>query len=224
MGRDNHPQVRQQRQLERKRANRAGYDRILIVCEGKKTEPQYLSEIQQDQRLHTANVHIIHSQLGTSPLRVVECAEEILLHGSSHQRIRPRAFEQVFAVFDRDDHPCYGTALQKAAALHGKYRNDVKEKVAFRAVVSVPCFELWLLIHYETIAHPIYRDEVIRRLKRHIPDYEKGKGGYFSLTRSRLSEAIRRAEELGVRHTAHDGRAPYTDLGTLVQLMTNMKP
>ena len=40
MGRDNSPKVRQQRQLERKVGRRASYDRILIVSEGSKTEPE----------------------------------------------------------------------------------------------------------------------------------------------------------------------------------------
>jgi len=39
MARDNAPQERQRKQLERKRAQRASYDRILIVSEGSKTEP-----------------------------------------------------------------------------------------------------------------------------------------------------------------------------------------
>jgi len=36
MGRDNHPRMRQKEKIERKKANRASYDRVLIVCEGKK--------------------------------------------------------------------------------------------------------------------------------------------------------------------------------------------
>ena len=46
MGRDNHPKERQARQLERKLNRRASYDRILIVCEGSKTEPNYFEEIR----------------------------------------------------------------------------------------------------------------------------------------------------------------------------------
>jgi hypothetical protein len=223
MGRDNHPQVRQQRQLARKLGTRPGYPRILIVCEGKKTEPGYFSEIQEEQRLNTAYVQILPSQLGTSPLRVVESAEELFRSGDPHKRIRKRSFEQVFAVFDRDDHESYFDALTKAAQLDGKLRNDVREAVVFRAIASVPCFELWLLLHYEEIGHAIHRDEVLRRLKRHIPSYEKGKSGYFALTKSRLPEALQRAEKLMKQHSAHEGCEPYTDLGILVQLMTTMK-
>lgn len=42
MARDTSPKERQQKQLERKQGRRASYDRILIVSEGSKTEPNYL--------------------------------------------------------------------------------------------------------------------------------------------------------------------------------------
>ncbi len=45
MGRDNHPRNRQKRHLERKEAITQQFERILIVSEGSKTEPNYFSEI-----------------------------------------------------------------------------------------------------------------------------------------------------------------------------------
>ncbi len=60
MGRDNSPKERQRQQLERKKQGRcAGYPRILIVSEGRKTEPLYFDEIRIDQRLPTANIAAI---------------------------------------------------------------------------------------------------------------------------------------------------------------------
>ena len=46
MARDNSPKERQRRELERKRARRASYDRILIVTEGIRTEPLAVQPIQ----------------------------------------------------------------------------------------------------------------------------------------------------------------------------------
>jgi hypothetical protein len=127
MGRDNHPQVRQQRQLERKRGTRPGYPRILIVCEGKKTEPGYFSEIQEEQRLNTAYVQILHSQLGTSPLRVVECAEELFRTWRSTQtNSGSAALSRSLRSLTEMTIESYFDALTKAAQLDGKLRNDVK--------------------------------------------------------------------------------------------------
>jgi hypothetical protein len=72
MGKDNQPKARQTKQLARKSGQREGYDRILIVSEGSKTEPLYLNEIRTKYRLSTTNVQVQHSQYGTSPLQVVE--------------------------------------------------------------------------------------------------------------------------------------------------------
>ena len=209
MARDHHPRQRQRMQLERKQNQRASYDRILIVSEGSKTEPLYFKEIRAAHRLHTANVEVQPSELGTEPIQVVQYARDLFENGDAHKRIRPRAFEQVYAVFDRDDHRTYFDALKLAAALDGKMRNDAKQAVVFRAIASIPSFELWLLLHYEDIQHPLHRDEVMRRLKIHIPEYGKGSRGSFAATRHNLTIAAQRAVRLATRSTAFRHRTLY---------------
>lgn len=177
MGRDDSSRERQRRQFERKLNQRASYDRILIVSEGSKTEPDYFGEIRAMHRLHTANVVVRPSGLGTAPIQVVQYAKELFEGGDRHRRIQARAFEQVFAVFDRDDHESYFEALHLAESLDGKLRNDVRQAIRFRAIASVPSFELWLLLHYEDIRAPLRRDEAMRRLRQHFPGYIKGAGG-----------------------------------------------
>ena len=117
MARDNSPKERQRQQLERKLARRDSYDRILIVSEGSKTEPNYFGEIRQAYRLHTANVEVRPSELGTAPIQVVQYARELFEFGDKHKNIQPRAFEQVYAVFDRDDHGSYFPASPAATGV-----------------------------------------------------------------------------------------------------------
>lgn len=222
MARDNHPKERQRRQLERKQSQRASYDRILIVSEGSKTEPLYFKEIRSAHRLHTANVEVQPSELGTAPIQVVRYAEALFKNGNPHKGIRPKAFEQVYAVFDRDEHLTYFDALSLAASLDGKLRNDDKQPVTFRAVASVPCFELWLLLHYEDIQHILHRDEVLERLRQHMPGYEKGAGGSFATTRDRLEIASQRAYRLAERNDPFNDGEPYTAIGELVALLTSL--
>lgn len=223
MGRDNSPEERQRKQLERKLGRRASYDRILIVSEGSKTEPNYFGEIRAAYRLHTANVEVQPSELGTAPIQVVQYAKELFENGDRHKHILQRAFEQVYAVFDRDDHDSYRDALNLAATFDGKLRNDNKQPVCFRAVASVPCFELWLLLHYEDIQAPIHRDEVTRRLRQHFPDYEKGTARAFATTRDRLDTATKRAQALAARFNACSDPEPYTAIADLVMLLTTLR-
>lgn len=179
MGRENAPKERRRQELQRKQARRAGYDRILIVSEGSKTEPLYFGEIRTAYRLHTANVEVRPSALGTAPIQVVQYARELFEKGDRHKHIAPRAFEQVYAVFDRDDHDSYLGALQLAESLDGKLRNDAKQAVRFKAIASVPSFELWLLLHFEDIQAPLQRDEVMQRLKQHSPNMTKVWAAHF---------------------------------------------
>lgn len=223
MGKDNQPKHRQAAQLARKAGQRAGYDRILIVTEGSKTEPLYLGEIRSKFRLNTANVEVQHSQFGTTPLQVVEFAEHLFLNGDEAREIQKKGFEQIYAVFDRDDHETYHNALTKAVDLDGKLRNDLKQPVKFKAIASVPCFELWLLLHFEDVQAPLHRTEVYQRLCQHLPNYDKGQAGHYAQTSHNLADASQRAERLTQLTTAHDGTEPYTDMHRLVHLLTTLK-
>jgi hypothetical protein len=223
MARDNSPWERQRKQLERKLNRRASYDRILIVSEGSKTEPNYFREIRAAHRLNTANIEVQPSETGTSSIQVVKYAKALFEEGNRHKHIQPRAFEQVFAVFDRDDHASYFDALNLAASLDGKLRNENKQPVIFKAIASVPSFELWLLLHYEDVQAPLHRDEVIQRLKQYFPGYEKGAAGAFATTRQHLDVATLRAGRLATRATAYDDPEPFTAVAELVLLLTNLR-
>ena len=223
MGKNNQPKARQAEKLARKAGQRASYDRILIVTEGSKTEPLYLGEIRTEFRLQTANVQVQQGKYGTSPIRIVEYAKHLFVNGDE-KNIPPRAFEQVYVVFDRDDHETYHKALDEAAALNnGKLLNDLKQAVKFEAIASVPCFELWLLLHFEDVQAPLHRTEVYQRLRQYLPNYDKGQKGRHAQTCEYLAVATQRAEHLAGLTTAHNDAGPYTDMHRLVRLLTTLK-
>ena len=198
--------------------------RILIVSEGSKTEPFYLDEIRVTQRLPVRKITVTGGELGTDPVQVVQYAKSLLEKGDPHKGVEPRSFDRVFAVFDRDQHRGYADALEQAKALNGKLKNDEKRCVPFQAIASIPCFELWLLLHYEDIHAPLSRDEVLRRLKRHIPCYDKGMENVYATTRDRLDAALRRAGALAERgFNAHTAPEPFTDVAALVKLLTTLR-
>ncbi|MDP2881201.1 MAG: RloB family protein [Azonexus sp.] len=223
MGRDNQAKDRQLRRKVVKESRRASYARILIVTEGSKTEPLYLEEIRAAHQLHSANVEVQPGQLGTAPIQVVHYAQQLFEEGDLRKGIRPKSFDQVYAVFDRDDHHSYCNALNLAKSLDGKLRNDDRQPVSFNAIASIPSFELWLLLHYEDIQAPIHRDEVMDRLKQHIPGYEKGVGGTFVTTRDRLEAAMQRAQALAAKFNAYTDPEPFTALHELVMLLTTLR-
>ena len=223
MGRDFQAKDRQLRRKATKEARRASYARILIVTEGRKTEPLYLEEICAVHQLHSANVAVQSGQLGTAPIQVVRYAQRLFEEGDLHKGIRDKSFDQVYAVFDRDDHDSYFDALSLAKSLDGKLRNDEKQPISFKAIASIPSFELWLLLHYDDIQHPLHRDEVLARLKQHLPGYDKGTGGSFAITRDRLATATQRARALATKFSAYTAPEPFTALHELVALLTTLR-
>lgn len=225
MGRDNQPKHGQHARKAHKEARRAEYARILIVTEGSKTEPRYFKEIQAAYGLHSANVQVQPGQHGTTPIQVVQYAQQLFEKGDLHKRIAPRVFDQIYAVFDRDDHASYHDALKLAASLDGRLKNDNHQLISFKAIASVPSFELWLLLHFEDIQAAIHRDKVMQRLRKpgNLTGYEKGAGGVFATTRHLLETATQRAEVLAGKFTAYDEPEPYTAVGKLVARLTTLR-
>ena len=157
-------------------------------------------------------------------MQVVEFARDLFLEGDAHARTPARVFDRVYALFDRDEHESYHAALTTASALDGKLRNDEKKFIRFLAVASVPCFELWLLLHFEDVLAPLHRDEAVARLRIHLKNYAKGSGGHFAQTHRALPDALARAQKLAAQHGAANGMQPYTDVAELVAWLSSLKP
>lgn len=201
--------------LRRKRGKpREPYDVVLIVCEGAKTEPTYFKALKNELRLSNANITICGKECGPAPKLVVEFAL---------QKHRERGdYDRIFCVFDKDQHETYQTALDKI--------NASQKKIKIEAITSVPCFEFWILLHFEDAARPYEAtgnssicDQVVRDLRRHIPTYEKGMNDILKLTYPSVDEAIRRAE-LRERRCSEDGTDnPSTKVHTLVHYLRNIK-
>lgn len=82
-------------------------------------------------------------------------------------------YEQVWCVYDRDEHPNINEAHSQA--------RDNNIEVAF----SVPSFELWILLHFEFQSAYIERDDVNEKIQNHFPQYLKGKS-YYQLSANRM--------------------------------------
>lgn len=224
MGRDNQPKHRQKaRDLHRRAAVRQPCERLLIVCEGEKTEPLYLNEIRVEKRLPTAHVHVQSGDYGTAPDQIVEFAENLFHNGDRAAHIEARAFDRVFIVFDRDQHHSYHQALARIARLSDRLINDERKRVPLQAIASVPCFELWLLLHFEDVQAPLHRNEVYDRLRVHLPAYDKGQPGHWACTKAYLEAATQRATARSAVTNAHDGTEPYTDMNHLVNTLLTLK-
>ncbi len=156
---------------------------VLIACEGKKTEPIYFAQLGKHLGLHT--IQVVQA-LGTDPMSIVTDA-------ANRKRERARnaerstivtEYEQVWCVFDVDEHPALGSAIEKARD------NDI------RVALSNPCFEYWLLLHYVKFGRTNRsRQQIQSELRRWIRGYEKG-ADYSALLFERIPNAISHAADI----------------------------
>ena len=206
---------RNSRSLKRRQPVRPPHDRILIVCEGSRTEVNYFNEIRQKFRISGAHLVVTHGN-GTQPIQVVDTA-------IAHFEESPD-FERVYAVFDRDSHPTYHDAIQRADAHASKLRNRDRQIVGLEVVASVPSFEVWFLMHFENVTRWEDRAVILHKLRAHLPNYEKGKQGLFGLTESNLHIATARAITSRRANGRLPGTAIYTDADKLVLVLLTLVP
>lgn len=188
--------------------------RILIVCEGTKTEPNYFSEIRQELRLPQMEVWCVPSHLGTAPLQVVQSAIDIL-------KLNGDIVDTVFCVFDRDDHAEFWNAILKAEA------HNRKSKVyEFIAIPSVPCFEVWLLMHFCAVTGEMERKEANDRLKSYLQGYDKGCDFAYDKTKHLLEVAYENAEKVKCNEGKlcdHASRWPFTRVDDVVRQIMDLQ-
>ena len=162
--------------LKRQKYARDPYDKVLIVCEGEKTEPNYFNGLKNHLRLKSANVAIVGE--GATPAKIVERAKKL----DMQEKRKDDPFDKIFCVFDKDTHSDYETALD-----HCAQKNYI-------AISSVPAFEYWLLLHFRYTTSP-YKDsaEVLHGLKKYMADYEKNDTGIFKKLQDKLETAKKNA-------------------------------
>jgi hypothetical protein len=192
--------------IRRRGPSRQPKVRILVICEGKKTEPGYLKQFQH----HVRNPRVHVEPLGPAgvPITVVETAiarRRIADEEARHQRDENLRWDQVWAVFDIDDHPNVAAAKQLAQA------NDIL------LAVSNPCFELWAFLHFADQRGHIERDKLRVALQEHLPGYDKELS--FARMHGGYGEAVRRARELDKVATLSDrpGKNPTTGVYLLTE-------
>ena len=170
--------------LKRPSKNRPPKKIFLIVSEGEETEVNYFTDLKQDQRLITVEFKIVHSN-NSDPMSVVNYAEQLRKERLKQNKIdgTPK-YDRVFCLIDRDQHQNYKNALAKA------------KKSNIEVIRSIPCFELWFLLHYRySTKYFACYDDLLPDLTKHCSGYSKNMDIY-SLLADKRETAIEHAKRL----------------------------
>ena len=197
--------------LKRRRSRREPKRRFILFCEGKNTEPEYFDAIKRAYGSALIDVEIVRA-VG-APYTIAERAgdrarSEGLARNSRRQMNSFEETDQVWAVFDVDEHPRFNDAV------------TLCKQIGVRVARSNPCFELWLILHEQEYDRPETRQRMQRRLEQIRPDYarKRGKAPNCAELVTRVEQAEQRAEAQLMRR--EDSGIPFGNPSTTVGHLT----
>lgn len=149
--------------------------RILIVCEGKETEPNYFSSFPKMD-----NVSVVTTGGKGSPSQVVKKALEL------RDKVKQSPYDAVWAVFDKDNFTDFKTAI------------DTAQGKQIGCAWSNEAFELWFIYHFENPTSAISRNDYGSKIEAHV------KQGADALKLSKYKEFIYKKNDGNIRSTLLD--------------------
>lgn len=160
---------------------------VSVFCEGSVTEPTYIRDF-------SAGFERVYVRLepisGNSPSRLIEAA----INKAGNTKLGD--VDMIYCVFDYDRHP----DLQDALSLFKSFKPK-KSKPPIKLIRSSPCFEYWILIHFQKTIKGFYgAPEVspckllLEELKMRWPGYDKSSQGIFLKIKEKLGDAKRNAK------------------------------
>ncbi len=159
---------------------------LWIFCEGEKTEINYFSKLKTHERISRINIKVKSADKITDAIGVVKYAISFLQN-------KKRDFEPgdlIYCVLDRDANT--NQHLEKAL----KLANENGILIIF----SNPCFEYWILCHFEYFITTCNPDDMIRKLKKNLGIYRKNDSDIYKKTQDKIAIAISNAKKIKDTH------------------------
>ncbi len=170
---------------KRRKASREPHKSILIVCEGKKTEPIYFNALKKRLRLIMVDVEIVGE--GGAPITVVNRA---IARREERKQIAKKSltkteYEVIYCVVDVDTHETLDQAIDKARG------NEIC------VILSNPCFEYWYILHFRKTSAPFNSSQDVKSaLREEHPDYNESDTTIFNVVYPKTSDAIKHSKEV----------------------------
>lgn len=176
------PRPRSIKDLERLESYKEAREIVLIVCEGRKTEPNYFTSLRNERKLSSVEVEICGDKCGSAPISVVNCA----LQKKEEVSISPvqLPYDSIWCVCDVEA-PKRHESLFRA--------RDKARSNNINFILTNPCFEYWYLLHFKKVSRFMNNSEVKKILKKkeNLPNYKKNDPKTFNEVYPRTKAAIK---------------------------------
>ncbi|MFD1376089.1 RloB family protein [Micrococcus antarcticus] len=179
--------------LTRVQGTRQANATFRIYAEGEVTEVDYVHALLNHPDIANGSaVEIVIEESGATPYTLVQRARDDKKRGIGD-------IDHFWCVFDVESPP-EKRDKHLSAAIDTARANDIG------LAVSNPCFELWLILHFESATAHLTTNEAIRR--RRELDASTGKEVDEDRYMDQLTQAMRRAEKLDSKHKDDDTQFP----------------
>lgn len=167
---------------------------LLIVCEGRETERNYLDQLKREDEVNRHFAITIKKGKGGSRLQIVQLAVDFKNQTNTD-------FDEVWCVMDVESQHKEEAVKDLMSAIESAAQNQVT------LCLSNPVFEVWLLAHFVRSSKSFKDcDAVILFLNKHWKkefkqDYSKSDRGIYQKISDRTLKAIQNAK--AVREKDH---------------------
>ncbi len=202
-------------------------ERYLIICEGKKTEPNYFKGIQKrinkkyDKKI-SERIQLRVKGTGRNTLSLLNFAKDQV----KQQEENGILYNHIWLIYDLDDFPLdnFDNTAYSVESMNKNNNTSTKWHVAW----SNQCIEIWFLLHFDYYNSDVHRTNYFKKLskvfKKHgLDNYTKNNEDIFEILIEfgSLETAINNAKLLYREKKAHvpSKMAPATKVYELVELL-----
>lgn len=202
--------ARERVNLKRKVFSKKQKKKIYIYSEGENTEPRYFKAYEREVSSSIVTV-VLENERGV-PATLLEKA--IVKKNDINKRSYIKdngSKDQVWIVFDEDEHPNIPKVILKCDQLDIKYAH------------SNPCFEVWLILHEEDYDRDEHRHATQRKCEEVCLGYTSGtrKIPDVAPLMKKVFDAEARAISMENRRSRDGGTAPSTNVYKLLKEIRN---
>lgn len=155
---------------------------IVVVCDDAVAAPNYFQEISRKLKAHVT-LRVEHSRRNQTSSRevagrAIAKLRELKRASSTDDRTSVWALIDLEADHSRQQLACAAKAMGKKAGV--------------RVALSLPCFEVWTLLHFEDTGEAFLNcKSVAARIKQHVEAFDKVAVDYSRIVEDRRKASVR---------------------------------
>lgn len=202
---------REKRNIQKNRSQR-----WLFVCEGSKTEPNYIKSLiaYYNKISEEADIKVDAVGDGRNTVSLVKSVDDFLERTEEYKRVSDIPYEKIFVLFDKDS---FGSDKFNAAI-------DISIRRGYIPIWSNECFELWYILHFEYYQSDSGRDLYFEKLSQLLKmKYDKADNVFDKIHNEKnITLAYNYAKKLMDKHkceTSPAKKVPCTQMPDLIDLL-----